>query len=94
VSNNWVTKLATILDTQDSYVGLLFSKKGVAKTGRGVQIRQLQQLLAVRPHPRVIVCFDRDDLFEVAAGKNFLRLIVERYAQVTAGIAHLTAIIG
>lgn len=89
VSTNWVTKLNTVLQTHGSQVGILFSRKGIASKGRGAQIRQLQQLLAVSGTPRYIVSIDSDDLLACTNGQNFLKLVVQRFVEMRAGVEKL-----
>jgi hypothetical protein len=89
VSTDWVTKLNTVLQTHSASVGLLFSRKGIATTGRGLQIRHLQQLLAVSGSPRFIICLSWDDLISCCNGENFLKLASVRFVEMRAGVQRL-----
>lgn len=89
ISTDWVTKLNTVLQTHHARVGLLFSRKGVAATGRGTHIRHALQLLAAGRDPRFIIPLTWDDLMRCTDGENFLKLVVHRYIEITAGLERL-----
>jgi hypothetical protein len=89
VSTNWVSKLNTVLQTHGAAVGILFSKKGIANSGRGTAIRQTLQILAVSATPRFIVSLDWDELVACTKRQNFLSFLFRRFVAVHLGIQRL-----
>lgn len=92
VSNTWVSKLNTVLQTHGATVGLLISKKGIASTGRGTAIHHQLQMLAISPQARFVIPIDFSDIQRCIAGDNILSLIVSRFIEARVGIAKFTTL--
>jgi hypothetical protein len=84
VGVDWVEKLHSILRTHKANVGLLISKKGIAKVGRGRSILQLLHMLAV--DNTYILCLGRDDIEQCISGGGLLQMITDQYVAVSNGI--------
>ncbi|OEZ63185.1 hypothetical protein [Duganella sp. HH105] len=84
VSVTWVEKLHSILRTHKAKVGILISKKGISKVGRGASVVHLLHMLAVdNCH---VICLSREDLNNCAAKGGLLKLLVDRYVAIGNGI--------
>ncbi|VEB41384.1 Uncharacterised protein [Chromobacterium violaceum] len=83
VTIGWVSKLHTVMTTHGASVGMLFSKKGIATTGRGVNIRHALQMLSLSN--AYIIPFDRRDIVNVINGKNFLCALHDNYVETQIG---------
>jgi hypothetical protein len=84
VSVTWVEKLHSILRTHKARVGILISKKGISKVGRGANVVHLLHMLAVdNCH---VICLSREDLNNCAAKGGLLKLLVDRYVAIGNGI--------
>ncbi|MFZ6642172.1 hypothetical protein ACO0LL_20780 [Undibacterium sp. TC4M20W] len=84
VSVDWVEKLATILGNNSASVGILISKKGIARKGPGANTTHLLHLLAVQG--KFIISLSRNDLEDCVNGSGLLELLVDRYVEVGMGI--------
>lgn len=84
VSVTWVEKLHSILRTHKAKVGILISKKGISKVGRGASVVHLLHMLAVdNCH---VICLSREDLNACAKNGGLLQLLVDRYVAINNGI--------
>jgi hypothetical protein len=83
MSTSWVDKLNTVMQTHGATVGILFSKKGIATTGRGVNVRHKIHLLSVMKS--YIIPFDRRDVVDIANGENFLNILSNNFIEAQMG---------
>jgi hypothetical protein len=84
VKVDWVEKLHSILKTHGAKVGVIISKKGIAKVGRGTNINHLFQLIAMDDCCILSIC--REDLDGFVAGGGVLQFIVDKYVAIQNGI--------
>lgn len=91
VNGTWLSKLHSVLQLHSAKVGILVSRKGLARKSK---LNHKLQLYAVAQPPAVILCLNWNDLNACANGTNFLNLLNKRYVEVTANLREQLLVTG